>query len=285
MTHDTNLVDTFFPALDWTDTKIHLAQKSYRNRPIDVFTRSLDEWTTNWNGGYETVKCWNKKYIFSMIEIPTQQHHWLFGGVFEVLSCKTGMNGRGESGYIYKSVLTDNGRSMRGRVIIHYIKTGRNKARIAENILSDMTISEMLPDVYAGEDFPGLANINHSYAILEHLWRDAKTDWMTALTHCQGVYLITDNSTGLRYVGSAYGDSGIYSRWGNYFSTGGHGGNKNLKNLLFSKPNGADYARENFTICLLEHASSRDSEQHIIQRESYWKEVLLTRGQYGLNDN
>jgi hypothetical protein len=36
---------------------------------------------------------------------------------------------------------------------------------------------------------------------------------------------------------------------------------------------------------LLEQASSRDSEQHIIQREAYWKDVLLTRGKFGYNDN
>jgi len=175
---------------------------------------------------------------------------------------------------------------MIGRVVIHWVKDARAKGRKPEAVMLDnMHIAEVLPEIYAGEDFPGYANINHCYAVLEKLWLDFKQDWVTALTHCQGVYLITDRSTGLRYVGSAYGEDGIFSRWANYFSSGGHGGNKLLKKLLLSKSNGIDYARKNFQFSLLEQASSRDSEQYIIQRESYWKETLLTRGEYGLNDN
>ena len=70
---------------------------------------------------------------------------------------------------------------------------------------------------------------------------------------------------------------------GAYFKTGGHGNNKLLKALV--NENSIEYVRENFQVSLLEHASSRDSEQHIIQREAYWKEVLLTRGKFGLNEN
>lgn len=99
------------------------------------------------------------------------------------------------------------------------------------------------------------------------------------------MYLITDHKTGLRYVGSAYGEEGIWSRWGNYFTSGGHAGNILLKRILSTKKDGAAYAREHFYFSLLEQSSSRDSEQYIIQRESFWKKVLLTRGKYGHNEN
>lgn len=174
---------------------------------------------------------------------------------------------------------------MIGRLVIHWVKDARAKGRVPGTILKDMRVSEILPEIYAGEDFPGYANINHSYAVLEKLWLDSKPDWVAALTSCQGVYLLTDSRTGMRYVGSAYGEEGIWSRWGKYFNSGGHGGNKLLKELLSSKKSGIDYARENFQLCLLEQASSRDSEQYIIQRESFWKQVLLSRGKYGLNEN
>jgi len=186
---------------------------------------------------------------------------------------------------IYKVDLAENGVSMIGRLVIHWVKDARAKGRKPESMLDNMRVSEILPETYAGEDFPGYANINHSYMILEKLWQDSKPDWQTALTHCQGVYLITDVRTGMRYVGSAYGDEGIWSRWGDYFDSGGHGGNKLLKKLLAGKKSGEDYARDNFQLSLLEQASSRDSEQYIIQRESFWKEVLLSRGKYGLNEN
>tara|TARA_R110002049_G_scaffold70521_6_gene182116 strand:+ start:5478 stop:5936 length:459 start_codon:yes stop_codon:yes gene_type:complete len=152
-------------------------------------------------------------------------------------------------------------------------------------MLDKMTVAELLPERYAGEDFPGYAYINHNYCTLEKLWEEVKPDWRAALEHCRGVYLITDTKTGMRYVGSAYGDQGIWSRWAGYLRTGGTGKNTQLERLLKSKKNGAQYARQNFQFSLLEQASSRDSEQHIIQREAYWKDVLLTRGKFGYNDN
>lgn len=285
MNNSTIPVNTLFPSFDWDDAKTHVAQKSPNNRPIDVFTRSFDEWQGNWNGGFHSNHCWNRRYIFSMIELPTQPDCWLFGGIFEVLSYRKGKTRGGKDGMIYKVRLAELGDSLIGRLVIHWVKDARPKGRKPESMLDDMQISEILPETYAGENFPGYSNINHSYTILENLWLDSKPDWVTALTHCRGVYLITDVRTGHRYVGSAYGEEGIWSRWGNYFSSGGHAGNKLLKKLLSGKKSGIDYARKNFQISLLEQASSRDSEQYIIQRENYWKEVLLARGKYGLNEN
>lgn len=278
-------VDILFPSLDWTEVKIHVAQKSGSTRPIDVFTRSFDEWQNRWNGNFHSNHCWNRTYIFSIIELPTQPDCWLFGGIFEVLSHRSGKSRKGKDGVIYKVSLSEEGGSMIGRLVIHWVKDARAKGRKPESMLDLMRVSEILPETYVGEDFPGHASINHNFAVLEKLWQDAKPDWFAALSFCQGVYLITDIKTGLRYVGSAYGDDGMWSRWGNYFSTGGHAGNKLLKRLLSGKRDGLAYARKYFQFCLLEQASSRDSEQYIIQRESYWKEALLTRGKYGHNEN
>jgi len=278
-------MDILLPSLDWSDVKIHVAQKATTTRPIDVFTRSFDEWQNQWNGNFHSNHCWNRKYVFSIIELPTQPDCWLFGGIFEVLSHRPGKNKKGKDGVIYKVSLADEGKAMIGRLVIRWVKDARAKGRKPESILDFMRISEILPETYAGEDFPGHASINHKFEVLEKLWKDSKPDWVSALRHCQGVYLITDTKTGLRYVGSAYGEDGIWSRWGNYFSTKGHAGNKLLKKLLSSKRDGLAYARENFQFSLLEQASSRDSEQYIIQRESFWKEVLLTRGKYGHNEN
>ncbi len=278
-------IDILFPSFDWDDAKIHVAQRSGNCRPIDVFTRSFDDWQNRWNGSFHSNHCWNRQYIFSMIELPNQPDCWLFGGIFEVLSHKTGKSPKGKEGVIYKVGLSAEGKSLIGRLVIHWVKKARAKGRKPESMLADMYIAEILPETYKGEEFPGYSNINHSYAILEKLWKDSKPDWIVALTHCQGVYLITDLKTGLRYVGSAYGEEGIWSRWSSYFNTGGHANNKLLKKHLAGKRRGVGYARENFQFSLLEQASSRDSEQYIIQRESYWKEVLLTRGKFGLNEN
>ncbi len=42
--------------------------------------------------------------------------------------------------------------------------------------------------------------------------RSQKPDWRTALETTQGIYMITDKLNGKRYVGSAYGSNGIWSR-------------------------------------------------------------------------
>jgi hypothetical protein len=49
--------------------------------------------------------------------------------------------------------------------------------------------------------------------MLESIYAIQRPDWKTALEHAKGVYLITDTSNGKRYVGSAYGVTGIWSRW------------------------------------------------------------------------
>jgi hypothetical protein len=274
-----------FPEINWSDVKIHVAQKADSTRPIDVFTRNFDEWQNDWNGSYHSNHCWNRKYIFSIIELPSEPNRWLFGGIFRVISYKSVKDETGKDWIYYKVDLESQGESLIGRLTIQWVKDARGKGRKPESMLSNMSVSEILPEPYAGEEFPGYANINHSYSTLEKIWKDSKPDWFTALAHCQGVYLITDAETGLRYVGSAYGEEGIWSRWSSYFLTGGHGNNKLLKKLLKGKSDGEDYARKYFQFCLLEQSSSRDSEQHILTREVFWKQALMTRGKFGLNDN
>jgi hypothetical protein len=278
-------IEPLFPEVDWDECKVHVAQ-TYANteRPIDAFTRSFDEWQHGWNGGFKSLNYWNRQYIFSIIDMPHKENCWLFGGIFKVVECIPGLREEdNKKGVIYQVALDLRGKSLIGRLIIRWKKHGRNMGRNPESMLHNMSIAEILPESYAGVDFPGYAHINHSYASLEMLWKENKPDWKAALRHCHGVYLITDVLTGMRYVGSAYGDDGIWSRWETYFKTGGHGDNKLLRKLL--RANDADYARHNFQFSLLEQASSRDSEQQVMERESFWKQVLLTRGEFGLNEN
>lgn len=48
---------------------------------------------------------------------------------------------------------------------------------------------------------------------------------------------------------------------------------------------GADYCRANLRYALLEHWDLRTSDEAILKREEFWKQILLTRGQQGLNRN
>ena len=79
-------IESIFANFDWSLAKFHIAQRAGDTQPIDVFTRSFDEWQNKWNGAYHSNHCWNRQFIFSIIELPTQPDKWLFGGVFRVLS-------------------------------------------------------------------------------------------------------------------------------------------------------------------------------------------------------
>jgi hypothetical protein len=115
---------------------------------------------------------------------------------------------------------------------------------------------------------------------LETLIRNQRTDWRAALENMKGVYLITDTRSGSRYIGSAYGDLGIWSRWRQYVDTG-HGGNVALTGLV--RQRGLSYCREHFRIALLEQRTARTPDDVVIAREAFWKRVLLTRGKQGYN--
>lgn len=105
---------------------------------------------------------------------------------------------------------------------------------------------------------------------------------MAALKNAKGIYLISDTKTRKRYVGSAYGDQGIWSRWCAYTHSG-HGGNVELRALVADPA--LAYCRTNFRFALLEHRPSRTDDHIIIERESFWKRILQSRGEYGLNRN
>lgn len=81
-------------------------------------------------------------------------------------------------------------------------------------------------------------------------------------------------------MGSATGESGIWQRWESYVNTG-HGENDRLKELI--QTIGIEYA-DNFQFTVLEIADSLSTDDDIIRRESYWKQVLQSR-EHGYNSN
>jgi hypothetical protein len=93
--------------------------------------------------------------------------------------------------------------------------------------------------------------------------------------------VIFDKSNGRKYVGSAYGEGGIWARWACYIGTG-HGWNDELTRLVAS--NGIDYARKNFVFSLLEIAANTAADDYIFERETHWKRILLAR-EFGYNKN
>lgn len=96
---------------------------------------------------------------------------------------------------------------------------------------------------------------------------------LSRLSSVNGVYLIKDKISGKLYVGSAYGDQGIYGRWSAY-AKNSHGENLELKGLDPSV----------FQFSILEIVPATTTADGVIERENRWKEKLGTR-QFGLNKN
>ena len=80
---------------------------------------------------------------------------------------------------------------------------------------------------------------------------------------------------------TAYGDTGVRQRWSTYAATL-HGGNVGLKELV--EETGEEYYRTNMRFALLEYWSMRTDDGHVLERESYWKDVLHARS-LGHNKN
>ena len=255
--------------------KVHLANWNGKHQPLNVFVSSLDEWKT-WNEWRGEKDEFNRQFIFSLIDFYHEEDMWLFAGCYEVVE-------RFEKRYDfgYKVELTDQFAPFIGRLKIKWNRSARAKSRKLEGLIEELAVSEILPQKYTGEVFCGYENINHDFHILESIFRFGKQDWKAALANVKGVYLITDKDNGKKYVGSAYGESGLWSRWACYMETG-HGYNDDLTKLIGEK--GLDYARENFQFSLLEYRSMKTDDDDIIAREAWWKKALLSR-EFGYNNN
>lgn len=252
--------------------KLHLACWNGSDQPLDVFLRSRDEWR-GWQEYWPGRDDFNRAFIYSVMDFHPEPGVWLFGGIWEVL---------GRTNDAYQVRLADAGLSLIGRLKIRHPYSGRPRRLKLEQHYGAMTVAEVLPQPYSGRPFPGYDAIDIGFAELECVVRQGRPDWRQPLELAKGVYLITDTSTDRRYVGSAYGDVGLWARWSSYVTTG-HGGNVRLRALM--PDDQLDYARAHFRFALLEHFTFRIPDEAVIGRESYWKEILRTRGPSGLNDN
>jgi hypothetical protein len=235
----------------------------------ESWTRDWEEWVgwSRWRGARDHF---NRKLIFTMARQPKTANHWLFGGVFEVTGRKPIANARS-----YDLELRDDimGEYIK-RLVIDYQPTGRGIRLNLETHLDQMSVAAIYEKPYEGEAFPGHDLINHNFRELRGVVRQNRPDWRIALESMKGVYVIHDQGTGEPYVGAAYADEGIWHRLCAYAETL-HGNNVGLKALVEAK--GEEYALQNLRFALLEFWSKCTEDQRVIDRETYWKQVLLSR--------
>lgn len=256
--------------------KAHFAVWNQVKHPIDVLATDQEEWQ-GWNSWRSVKDDFNREFIFSVAQDKNDATLWLFGGIWEVLERRPEPHAHSYTVALREELM---GPFIR-RLYLRHKRTGRNIRRTMESVLPTMTVSSILEEPFAGDPFPGHDRINHSLADLQAVVSQARADWRIALESMKGVYVIHDKETGQRYVGSAYGDTGIWQRWSTYAATL-HGGNVGLKELVEQK--GEEYYRTNMRFALLEYWSMRTDDDHVLGRESYWKDVLHARS-LGHNKN
>ena len=169
-----------------------------------------------------------------------------------------------------------------GRVILKYHKTVQTQVMYLGTVKDELEVLEILPTIFDGDEFAGYDKVSLSYSQLEAIIKLKKQTWIGALENQKAVYLQTDKVTGKLYVGSATSDQGmLLSRWQNYIENG-HGGNVGLKELVREK--GFDYIKKNFQYTIIENFNAKVDDHYVLERESYWKEVLRSR-EFGYNKN
>lgn len=274
--NDINIQD-IFTLEDLNKYKLHLGCYNGEEHPLDVYLRNEIDWKhwNEWRNPSTYKNEWNRDFIFSLIQFYPKNNTWLFGGIFRVIDRPE------NSDYIIEEINTY--KKYTGRLLLNFerYKGMRGRSFLLESYIDSITVNQIFEHKYVGEVFPGYDNINHDFSALENIFRMEKSDWKIALEKVKGVYLLTDKENGKSYVGSAYGDAGIWSRWAQYIETF-HGGNEQLMKLVDKK--GQKYIRDNFKFSILEIHGLFVSDDQIIKREKYWKDKLMTKI-HGYNSN
>jgi hypothetical protein len=212
--------------------------------------------------------------VFSFVQMDTNR--WLFVSAAQINAVPE------HSRATY--MVIDKYKPYFGRVIIKHQK-GNTFGRYVFDLsprIEDCELIEILSSPYSGQQFEGYDNVHLDYRLCADVFKGKlMPTYHEALKKITGVYCLTDKVTGKLYIGSATGDGGVASRWGNYLDSK-HGGNQKLIKLFNEK--GEAYFEDNFTFTLLEYFGVSYDPVKIKLREQYWKKCLNTIS-CGYNDN
>lgn len=261
---------------DFGNVKIRFNQSNGVENPLDSYLRDPEAVNTRFFL-WRTKQRYFKEGQIAISLLKLSEDKWLLTTIKRItkeLDVFDGVNYEGEEIEKYKHFF--------GRVIVQFHKTFQSQGVMYENYYKDLVVCQVLPEIFSGNDFPGYDKVRLSYVQLEAILKCGKRDWIAALENQKAVYLITDNFNGKMYVGSATSDRGmLLQRWKSYIDNG-HGGNKELINLVNEK--GFEYIKQNFKYSILENYNAKVDDNVILERESWWKETLQTRV-FGYNSN
>ncbi len=182
--------------------------------------------------------------------------------------------------YYYEMKRVDIMPELIGRLIIDWGAGAINWHQYAYN---DKEIIAILPqnNIRTVEDFQDYEKVILSFSELCTIIAEPMIyeDWHQALSCVNGIYLIVDRVSGQQYIGSAYGEDGIWGRWKNYTETK-HGDNDGIKAELKKHPN----AYKDFQFSILRILPKTITPDEVIKVENLYKQKLCSR-ELGMNRN
>ncbi|MBE6177355.1 MAG: GIY-YIG nuclease family protein [Alistipes sp.] len=194
-----------------------------------------------------------------------------FVGVYRI-DGRTNNNGS----YVYSMTEVEGYEDLKERVIIRW----ENAISWHQWIKNEMEILEISPGLHY-KRFTDYFELILDFAELQEIVINQYADWRRVLSAVKGVYLINDTHTGKLYIGSAYGEDGLWGRWSEYVSTNGHGGNKALKALIDED---WEYACKHFQFSILMLLPKTVTPDEAVRKEQLFKRKLGTNS-FGLNNN
>ena len=223
-------------------------------------------------------------HVLQFIQLtPRNKSEWLFIGSSRL----TGSQHLNDAGDLVEDfTLDEDHNAFAGRLVVRYTRQGEqgpaaltynlSKPHILEKLENWMIVDRVAQSPLSALPFPGFekTRLNHSelVAALDN------AEWRGALGSVSAIYLITDQSNGWHYVGSAYSrlghDYGLLSRWSEYARGEFTGDNKKLRELV--QREGSTYIEKNFVYSILEIFDRRASHSEIIRREHWWMDTLCS---------
>lgn len=263
---------------DLKNVKIKLNKPNEDDDPINLFQENPELVNNQWLFWRKENRNFNVGQIaINLIRVQ--------GDIYLLTTIKRVTKELGLKNHInYEGKELDRYQPLFGRVLVKFHKNFQTTVVWAAKFINQMVVSQILPDVYTNQGFPGYDNVCLSYSELKSALGRYKSEWIAALSNQKAVYLIRDKCNGKVYVGSATSQKGmLLSRWRGYIANG-HGGNKSLKNLVMTR--GFDYVKKYFQYSILENYNARVDDSLILKRETWWKNTFDSRNpKFGYNDN
>lgn len=197
-----------------------------------------------------------------------------FIGVFKVLGYSSKIIPN--NNYVYEMEEIEGFSDLKERVIVIW----KNSISWHQWIKNEMEVIEISPGFHF-KHFSDYSEVILSFSELKEMYEMDYTEWRMMLTAIKAIYLISDKATGKLYVGSAYGEEGLWGRWRSYAITNGHGWNKSLFELINSD---SSYAIRNFQFSILMQLPRSVSIEEAIRLENLFKGKLGTNA-CSLNNN